>query len=111
LKKDSLVFHITTRKAWENAISEGGYQPPSLDMEGFIHCSFHYQLESTARRYFQGRSDLVLLWIDPARLSVEMKVEGRIGQEEQFPHIYGRLNLKSVVRITEFDASSGQFFD
>ena len=99
-----MICHITTRQAWEEALKEkGGYQPPSLHLEGFIHCSFPEQAAATGKRYFAGQSGLILLWIDPARLMAEVRVEGAPPPAEQYPHVYGPLNPDAVIRVTDFD--------
>lgn len=82
---------------------EGGYVPPSLNLEGFIHCSYPDQVSATGKRYFKGQTDLVLLWIDPARLIHRLIIENAPGQTEKFPHIYGSLNLGAVVKVTDFN--------
>jgi uncharacterized protein (DUF952 family) len=45
LKKDPLTFiyHITSKEAWQNAQAAGYYSHPSLETEGFIHCSEAHQ--------------------------------------------------------------------
>ena len=106
-----MICHITTRQAWETAVTEReynrekspGYIPPSLSLEGFIHCSYPEQLIDTARRYFRGQSGLVVLWIDPARLTAELRVEETATHSGSFPHIYGSLNLEAVVKVTEYN--------
>jgi uncharacterized protein (DUF952 family) len=105
-----LIYHITTVQAWENAMLEGGYQPSSLSLEGFIHCSYDHQLARTASRYYAGQHELVLLWIDPGLLAAELRVEGGTGDGERFPHIHGPLNLAAVVRVTNFDPDAVSIF-
>ena len=46
--RDKPIFHITTREAWRQAVAVGRYTAPSLDKEGFIHCSTHEQVVETA---------------------------------------------------------------
>ena len=35
----SIIFHITTREAWERAQPTGTYRPEAFAADGFIHCS------------------------------------------------------------------------
>jgi hypothetical protein len=58
------VFHICTRQALDDARRHGVYQADSLRHEGFIHLSRAHQVLPTARAYFAGVPDLVLLVID-----------------------------------------------
>ena len=102
------LTHICPRADWEQAQHSGEYRPASLRSEGFIHCSTPQQVLSTANRYYQGARDLVLLWIAPSRLPVEVRWEGAGG--ELFPHIYGALNLEAVLAVTDFNADPDGVF-
>jgi uncharacterized protein (DUF952 family) len=86
-----VIFHITTEFAWETARRAGAYTGDSLESEGFIHCSSAEQWEKVREDWFPGRDDLVLLEIDPERVSAEVRWEGG------FPHLYGPLEVAAVV--------------
>jgi uncharacterized protein (DUF952 family) len=95
------IYHITASAAWQAAQRLVQYKHPSLESEGFIHCSYRNQLVETARVHYKDRSDLVLLCINPALLQSELKVEAsRSGA--QFPHLYGPLNLNAVEQVVPF---------
>jgi uncharacterized protein (DUF952 family) len=92
------IYHITTRLAWEHAQEIREYQDDSLQDVGFIHCSLFEQVSPTAKRYFNGQTGLIVLEIDEASLGNTVKYEmAAIG--EMFPHIYGPLPVKSVIRV------------
>ncbi|MBW4467006.1 MAG: DUF952 domain-containing protein [Pegethrix bostrychoides GSE-TBD4-15B] len=95
------IFHIAERDQWQAIQTEDIYQPASLEIEGFIHCSTMTQVTWVADKFFRGQSGLVLLKIDPERLWAELRfdpVEG-LGL---FPHLYGALNLDAVVQVVDF---------
>ncbi len=94
------ILHITTRAEWNAAQQTGEYRPASLDMEGFIHCSTPQQVLGPANAFYHGQHDLVLLVIDPAKLNADLRYEAADG--DQFPHIYGPLNLHAVVDVVPF---------
>src|SRR5215475_596628 len=96
------IYHITSAAAARKAERSGEYVPEAFAVEGFIHCSYAHQVESVMKRIFQGRSDLVVLEIDPARLPCQVVDENLEGGTELFPHIYGRLPMSAVVRIQDF---------
>ena len=95
------IFHITSRAEWEAAVPTGEYRPAAFAREGFIHCSYRQQVEATLRRHFSGRSGLVLLEIDRARLQSPIVDENLSGGAERFPHIYGPLPVSAVVGVRD----------
>lgn len=97
------IFHITRRSEWERAEREGSYRTPTLASEGFIHCSRRDQVIRIANGLFRGQTGLVLLEIDPLRVGAEIRYENCEGGQEPFPHIYGALDLSSVVRVLTFE--------
>lgn len=95
----SMLFHITTQGAWETAQQQGQYVAPSLGDEGFIHLSEEHQWLATARRFFRGQTGLVLLCVDARLLEANVIYESADG--DAFPHLYGALNLASVICVRE----------
>lgn len=100
--------HIITADRWQRAQAEGTYSPPSLVEEGFIHCSYPQQVLLPANALYRGREDLLLLIIDPAKLTsdvrhdpVDVQIDGTTRRWE-FPHIYGALNTGAVIRAVPF---------
>jgi uncharacterized protein (DUF952 family) len=91
------ILHITTAAGWARAQQDGRLVAPSLAEEGFIHCSTHAQVEATANRIFRGSGDLLLLEVDPDRLTAPLKWERATDVGDEFPHIYGPLNVDAVV--------------
>jgi uncharacterized protein (DUF952 family) len=104
-----VIFHIATRDAWDEAARAGSYRVDTLKTEGFIHCSEAHQVAEVANVRFRGREDLVLLWIDPARVREEIKYEEASDGSGKFPHIYGPLNTDAVARVTKYLETQGVF--
>lgn len=94
------IYHIASEKVWLEALAFGEYLHPSLGSEGFIHCSSVSQVVRTANRYYRGQSGLVLLEIDPALTASEIRYDDSGG--DQYPHLYGPLNLDAVVDVMRF---------
>jgi uncharacterized protein (DUF952 family) len=112
-----MIFHITFRKDWQAAQAKGEYTTESLHSEGFIHCSNLHQVLPVAEKFYKGQSDLVLLMIDPSRLTSTLKWEAPAGgvppglsAGDLFPHIYGPLNLDAVVNVFDFIFDSNGVF-
>jgi uncharacterized protein (DUF952 family) len=97
-----LIFHITPRSSWERARAAGRYEPPSFAADGFIHFSDVQQVVAVADARFAGAHDLVLLCVTVDRLDAPLRYESSGGSGEQFPHLYGALNLGAVVDVVSF---------
>ena len=78
----------------------GEYFATSLESEGFIHFSRPEQVVGTANRYYAGRRDLLLLWVDPQKVIPNLRWESSHG--EIYPHLYGPLNIDAIFQIDEF---------
>ncbi|RNL65501.1 DUF952 domain-containing protein [Nocardioides marmoriginsengisoli] len=100
------MFHVALVSDWEAAVAAGDYRVSSLgvtlEQEGFLHASRADQWEGVLQRYYADVTEpLVLLVIDPARLTAPMVVEA-VGQDT-YPHIYGPLNVDAVVETRPLD--------
>jgi len=104
------IYHITSKQEATEAQKAGIYTPAAFAREGFIHCSYAHQVMAVANRIFRGRTDLVLLEIDPAALDCKVIDENLEGGSELYPHVYGGLWMASVIRIHPFPCDSqGKF--
>jgi release factor glutamine methyltransferase len=100
ISSSHLLVHICQRKEWLSAQEQGIYISYSFNREGFIHCSQPQQILQVANTFYRGVSELVLCWIDPGKVTSEIKWE--VVDEAIFPHIYGPINLDSVISVTDF---------
>jgi glutathione S-transferase len=96
------IFHVTRAVDWQLAQARGTYRMSTrdrtLEEEGFIHCSYANQVARVAATYFRDVDGLVVLVIDPHRVTAEIRDETS-GGDERFPHIYGPLNLDAVTEV------------
>ena len=107
-----MIYHLTSRQAWREAQQRGEYRAESLESEGFIHCSTQSQLLPVAEKFYKGQQGIVLLAIDTALLTSELRWEPPSGgtpppgvpEGDLFPHIYGPINLDAVVRVYDLEA-------
>ncbi len=107
----TLILHITTENEWQTAVTAGAYRADSLESEGFIHCSTTAQVLLPANQLYTGRTDLILLTIDPSKLTAELVYEDCYETGQAFPHIYGPLNLEAVTGFVKFPPNpDGSFF-
>jgi uncharacterized protein (DUF952 family) len=99
------ILHIADRAYWESVRATGApYEMSTRDrtlaQEGFIHCSRNLdQATKVLRRFYAdvAPTDLVLLVIDPSRLTAPLRHEPADG--DVFPHLYGPLPLSAVIDV------------
>ena len=99
--ESEFIYHITTLKEWEAATLKNEYIPVNYEQNGFIHCSIEKQIPGVLDRFYKGQTGLVKLKIEKAKVSRPVLFELAIDLDELFPHIYGTLNLESVVDVIE----------
>ncbi|MCC7053838.1 MAG: cupin domain-containing protein [Gemmatimonadaceae bacterium] len=114
---DTTVFHICSRAALAEARARGVYRAGSLLGEGFIHLSRAHQVPGTARAFFAGVPDLVLLVIDPTLLTSPLVYEppapppGATETDDRaaelFPHCYGPLDLDAIIDVVDLATFDG----
>ena len=90
-----LIFHIVV--PGKAVISDDMIlTTESLESEGFIHCSYEHQLDGVIERYYSDEPRLVILKISANKLKSKWVSEPSTGGEE-YPHVYGPINLNAVV--------------
>ncbi len=104
-----MLFHLATRADWD-ARGETAYEPAGLSREGFVHCSTVDQLVPTANTLFAGRRDLLLVVIEPSALTSAVVWEDLYEAGEDFPHVYGSIDLAAITSVEMFlPDESGSF--
>jgi len=94
---NNIIYHITTAQEWQDALQKKFYEAPSLQAEGFIHCSKAEQVQGVLERYFKGKTALVKLTIDTTKLTHQLQYDFSPSTNETFPHVYGVINIEAVV--------------
>ena len=100
-----LIYHCSLVSDWAAAQAVGSYEVStrgrSLADEGFLHASYAGQVAGVLARFYADVTEpMVLLVIDPDRLTVPVVPESPAGapaDAEKFPHIYGPLDPAAVV--------------
>jgi uncharacterized protein (DUF952 family) len=96
-----LIFHLAEPDVW--AARSDVYRPPSVEEEGFVHCSTREQLLGVATAFYPGRDDLVLLTIDTRLLDEGTLVhEDLYDHGDLFPHVHGPLPARAVVSAERY---------
>jgi uncharacterized protein (DUF952 family) len=98
-----VIYHIVSRIDWEQS-APAPYRAASLTTEGFIHCSYRDQIARIANLFYRDQTDLIVLAIDPARLTSPLRAEDVGG--ERFPHIYGPIDRSAVVAVQALERTA-----
>jgi glutathione S-transferase len=106
---DQPLFHLALKGDWEQAQDSGTYQWSTRGMRltevGFIHCSWQEQVPKTFERFYADAGEIVLLEIDPTRLTSPLRADA-IPTGDLFPHLYGPLPIEAVRSITPYGSDS-----
>ena len=95
-----IIYHIVTPETWEKFKDENEYEAESLHSEGFIHCSYRHQLEEVLGRYYPGEKKVLILHINPHRLTAPLVGEASTNREI-YPHVYGKIDKAAIAEIEE----------
>jgi uncharacterized protein (DUF952 family) len=97
--------HLALAADWAAATAAGEYRVSTrgatLAEHGYIHLSFPHQLAGVAQARYRDAGELVVLEIDPARLTARVVVEPGAPEPgaELFPHLYGPLPVAAVTSV------------
>jgi uncharacterized protein (DUF952 family) len=101
-----MIFHLAEQADWQAALVSGDYRTSTrgrtLADEGFIHASRYEQVAGVAELFYADAGPLLLLSIDPARLSSPVR-DDEVAPGVVFPHIYGPVDLDAVVAVTPLE--------
>ena len=101
-----MIYHIIYKSDYDLALGRGFYCPPSIEQEGFIHFSTEDQVDRSAKRFYADQADLLLLCVEESKINGEIVYEPSHGEE--FPHLYGNLNLDAIDEVITLSWSNGE---
>jgi uncharacterized protein (DUF952 family) len=94
------ILHLAVASEWEAAGAT--YTPSTFDEDGFVHGSAPHQIAHVADTRFAGRTDLVLLTIDPTQLAAPVVWEDLAEEGQEFPHVYGPIERHAVLQARPY---------
>lgn len=100
-----MILNIASRAEWAEAQAAGERITPSLAEQGFVHCSDPGTVSLPANTRYAGRTDLVLLVIDPTLVPSPVRWEDGDPPHPNglwFPHVYGPIPVSAVVATHDF---------
>jgi uncharacterized protein (DUF952 family) len=94
-----VIYKLCPSPLWREAEARGVFHGMAIDFEdGYVHFSTAAQVKETARLYFAGQDDLVVVAVDTVRLGAALKHEASRGGD-LFPHLYAPLDLAAVLWV------------
>ena len=101
------AYKVLTAAQMATLERDGTFAGAPVDLaDGYIHFSTGQQAQETARRYFAGQADLVLLTLEADDLAPKLVWEPSRGGD-LFPHLYEPLALDKVLAETRLELDSG----
>jgi uncharacterized protein (DUF952 family) len=112
------IYKLTTKAEWDAARAEGVFRGSAVDLrDGFIHFSTAAQTQETARKFFSGLPEVVLLAVDIEMLENLHTPELDGAPKDQpgdvsplrweaasdgqlFPHLYAHLPAAAITNAT-----------
>ncbi|OBJ71377.1 DUF952 domain-containing protein [Mycobacterium sp. 1274756.6] len=100
-----VLVHLCGAAEWAAAQRRGTLHPASLDEVGFVHLSTPAQVHLPANRLYRGRTDLLLLQVNPEDLADPVRWEPGVPTDPAamlFPHLYGPLPTAAVSAVQAY---------
>jgi len=104
-----LIYKICTRALWEEMQATGTFPGMPIDVQdGYVHFSTAEQQAETARKYFAGQKDLMLLTVESETLGDALRWEASSSGNRPglFPHLYGMLKLRDIKEAVPFSVAT-----
>ncbi|MEN9936290.1 MAG: hypothetical protein RLZZ387_2869 [Chloroflexota bacterium] len=99
-----VIYHLAPAARWQGWPQGAAYLPAEYEADGFVHCTggVDLMLRVANTFYREVPGGFVLLAIDPARLSSELRWE-RPGDDlaPLFPHLYGPIDHEAIVGVSQ----------
>ncbi len=103
---NEVVYKIAPAAAWREALEMSRYEGSADDLrDGFIHFSTAAQLDGTARKYYCGQRDLLLIAVRTSALGEALRWEPSRGGA-LFPHLYAALDPAAALWSRPLDLDS-----
>lgn len=105
-----VTYHLIPTATWDRVNADQTYVPEAFDADGFIHCTDGLEpLLKVANMFYQDvPGDYSALVLDTKQIDSEIRYDD---PDRSFPHIYGPLNLDSVLSVLPVSRNSqGKFF-
>jgi uncharacterized protein (DUF952 family) len=104
------IYHIVMKSDFCARLEGAAYLPSGLPDDGFVHCALEASVIPVANDYYaDAPSELLLLEIDPSRLTSETRYEAaapiagggssHLDSAPRFPHVYGPIDSEAITGV------------
>lgn len=103
------TYHLTPSARWSEASGSQPYRSPSLETEGFVHCTDGVEaMVATANRHYGADPQpFVVLSVDLDALDVPWRYDDA---GPPYPHIYGPITRAAILGATPIERDAeGRF--
>ncbi len=97
-----MILHCMKKVLWEKRKQQAVWGYEEIEKDGFIHCSTVEYFHRVAPNFQDVSEDLVLLCMDEAKLSAEIRFEDGDHCGRAYPHVYGLINNDAVTAVLPF---------
>lgn len=102
MPRPAIAYKILTADQM-TALEAGSFEGAPVDLQdGYVHLSTRDQLTQTADKHFAGQSGLWVAAVDVEAHGEAIRWEPSRGGED-FPHLYGKLTLETVVAYSPLE--------
>jgi len=106
---DDVLVHIVEAERWAQFEDVDAYTHPSLDEQGFIHCSTVESVLPVAQHNYAGAADPRLLVVERAAVEGDLRFEEMPGGTA-YPHLYAELPTDAVAKVLPLERDeAGRF--
>lgn len=106
-----IITHIIKNEEWNLVKGRTKYFPKSLEQDGFTHCSSLKQVCKVANYIYPKESGIILLVIETSKLDSKVVWEDLYNLNEEYPHIYGPINISSIIKVVDLKLNKHNEFE
>lgn len=97
-----IILHCMEQQKWNEIKHKKSYGKEHIEREGYIHCSPVEYFWRVAPNFIDVQAALILLCIESDKVEAEIKWEDGDNCGKEYPHLYGELNIDSIINVLPF---------
>lgn len=105
-----MIIYTATPEEWDKIKTQTEFKSHDYDKEEFIHCCYPNQTTWVLNKHYRNEEKVIILTIDPKLLKSKWLSEDLKGKGEEFPHVYGSINVDSIIEVFEISPSKDGLF-